>query len=332
MPHPLRRRTLLTAGAGACVLQPGRSRAEATNVAIAVSSTSFVLGGVLIGMKSGVFERRGLAPRIILMDSGNAAMAALLGGSAQFAVAGPPETLAARSRGQDVLIVANLYAGFAGLVVLGKAASEHSGVAPSAPLADRLHALDNLLMAVPSATSSLLGPIRDAAAQAGAHVRFTYMAQGTMPAALESDAVQGIDASLPFSGVPLLHGTGVLWINGPAGELPADVSPASSSCLMTSADYLKSHREIVGQLQTSIVDIAGFIKSEPEAAKRALAAGYPQLGAEEIDLAFTQQWRNWTKPFLTGDDMRQEKKLLLASTKLPGLETMDPATALVGQQ
>ncbi len=53
------------------------------------------------------------------------------------------------------------------------------------------------------------------------------------------------------------------------------------------------------------------------------------LAARARDLAFKQQWRNWTRPFFTVDDIRQELKLLKASAKLPGLDQLDPAAALL---
>jgi ABC-type nitrate/sulfonate/bicarbonate transport system substrate-binding protein len=161
-------------------------------------------------------------------------------------------------------------------------------------------------------------------------VRFTYMAQGTMPAALEANAIQGMVASFPFAGTPVLRGAGVLWINGPGGELPDDVAPASSSSIQTTGAYLKANRETVRKLQRAIVAIAEFVEKDQEHAKQALAASYPDLSAQEIELAFKQQWRNWTKPFLNESDIRQELKLLISSTKAPGLQQLDPMSAFVG--
>jgi len=51
---------------------------------------------------------------------------------------------------------------------------------------------------------------------------------------------------------------------------------------------------------------------------------------EDGSIAGDQQWRNWTKPFLTEPDIRQELKLLISSTKAPGLQQLDPVSALVG--
>jgi ABC-type nitrate/sulfonate/bicarbonate transport system substrate-binding protein len=306
------RRTLLAGSLGGLLLplaSRGLRAAETPqSVTIAVSSTSFVLGGVKIGEQAGLFARNGVNLRIVVMESGNAAMSALIGGSVPFAVTGPPDSLMARARGQDIVIVTNLYAGFAGSVVLATSVAGRLGVSPTAPIKDRFRALDGLVLAVPSATSVLLAPIRKAAEDAGAKVRFTYMNQGTMPAALETNAIQGMVASYPFAGAPVLRGAGVLWIDGPGGELPADVAPASSSSIQTTG-----------------------AEKEQVDAKRALAAGYPDLSAQEIDLAFKEQWRNWTKPFLNEADIRQELKLLISSTKAPGLQQIDPTSAMVGR-
>jgi len=328
------RRTLL-AGSLGCLLSPVASRRLSAaeppeNVTLAVSSTSFVLAGVKIGERAGLFARNGLSLRIVVMESGNAAMSALIAGSVPLAVTGPPDALMARMRGQDILIAANLYAGFAGSVVLSTAVSRKLGVAATATVKDRFRALDGLVLAVPSATSVLLAPIKKAAEETGAKVRFTYMTQASMPAALETNAIQGMVASFPFAGAPVLRGTGDLWINGPGGELPADVAPASSSSIQTTGAYLKANRGIIRKLQQAIIAIADFVEKDQVQAQRALAASYPDLSPQEIELSFKQQWRNWTKPFLNESDIRQEVKLLMASTKAPGLQQLDPGSTLVG--
>lgn len=323
------RRTILYGACSTVAAFPVRA-AEAKEVTIAVSSTSFVLAGMLMAQQSGIFEKNGVKPRIVVMDSGNAAISALLGGSAQFTVAGPPEVLAARTRGQPIVIVANLYQGLAGSLILSKATAGKLGSRADAPIDERLKALNGLTIAVPSATSSLLGPVRTAAVAAGAQIKFTYMAQPAMPAALESGAIDGMIASFPFAGTPILRGTGVLWINGPGGELPADAEPSSSSCLQTSEQFAKAEPDTISRLQKTIADTAVFVKQHSAEAKAALAKAYPALKPEEIELAFDQQHDNWTKPFLTEADLRQEVKLLRGSVNLPGLDTIDLSTLLIG--
>ena len=308
---------------------PATAQGPAATVNIAVSSTSLALGGVRIAENAGLFAKHGLQPKIITMDSGNAAMAALLSGSVQFAAAGPPEALAARARGQDVVIAANLYRGLAGSVVMSKATATKLSVRGDASVKDRLRALDGLTVAVPSATSALLGPLKAAAAATGARVKYTYMAQPAMVAALESNAIDAMMASSPFSGAPLLKGTGVLWINGPGGDLPVDVSPASSSCILTTPAAATANADIIRKFRAVLDDVAALIKQKPDEAKRALAKAYPQLDAAALDLAFAQQADNWTHPVFTEADVKQEIQLLRSSSPIVGLESIAPQSMLL---
>jgi ABC-type nitrate/sulfonate/bicarbonate transport system substrate-binding protein len=328
--NPTRRAMLRGSLAAVALGAAGSARADnAADVTVAVSSTSFVLAGVKIAIGAGLFARHGVNPRIVVMDSGNAAMAALISGSSQFAVAGPGEMLAARARRQSVVVVANLYRGLAGSMVLAKSVAEKSGISPSAPLADRLRALEGLLIAEPSATSALLVPVRAAATQAGVKVRFVYMAQPAMLSALESGAVHAMMASSPFWGAGVLKGTGVLWINGPGSELPAAVSPTSSSCIQATETFAQANRDLLGRIQAALADLARFIKDDPAEAKRQLAKAYPQLEPAAIDLAFSKEADSWTQPKFSVDDMRHELDLFKTNNpSIAGLDAIDVGALL----
>ena len=85
MTSQIGRRSLLAmavAGLGSAAAQ------EPVQATVAVSSTSFALGGVRIGQQMGLFDKRGVKLRIVVMDSGSATMSALMSGSAQFSVSG----------------------------------------------------------------------------------------------------------------------------------------------------------------------------------------------------------------------------------------------------
>lgn len=325
-------RLLASIALGSSLLTASLAYAQPAAVPVvnfAVSSTSLATAGLRIAENAGLFAKVGLQAKVITMDSGSAAMAALLSGSVQFAVAGPPEALAARARGQDVVIAANLYRGLAGSVVMSKATAAKLGTRADAPINDRLRALDGLTVAVPSATSALLGPLKAAAAATGAKVKYTYLAQPAMVPALETNAIDAMMASSPFSGVPILKGTGVLWINGPGGDLPADVSPASSACILTTAATAAANPELIRKFRAVLDDLVVLIKQKPDEAKRALAKAYPQLDAAALDLAFAQQSDNWTQPMFTEADVKQEIKLLRSATPIPGLENVVPQSVLL---
>jgi hypothetical protein len=327
---PIARRALLAATAALAATGRPSAAEGVEEVKVAVNALSFVIAVLRIGDQLGIFAQHGLRPNIIVMDSGAAALSALIGGSAAFAVNAPSETLAARARGQDVLIAANLYAGMAASLLLGTTAINRLGVAPAAPLQARLRALDGIVVAVPSATSAPLQAIKAATDQAGAKPRFTYMAQGAMNAALDAGAIQGMIAAFPFVGAPILRGTGAIWINGPAGDLPQEFRLSSSASVQVAAAYARSNPATIRKLQQAVIATSEFIEKDQAGAKKALVASYPQMSPQEIDLAFDQQWRNWTKPFLTEADLQQDLKLLIASTRAPGLDKLDPKTLLLG--
>jgi len=319
--------TLALAGAAFIAIGPTTpSIAEdaPVDVTIGVSSNSFALGGVRIAEQAGLFKRNGINLKIVVMDSGNAAITALVAGSAQFAASGPGEAITARARKQPIVIVANFYRGLSASVIIAKSVADKSGVKSDAPLSERLRVLNGLAVAEPSATSAYVAPVKGAADAAGVSLKLVYMAQPAMVAALDTGAIQAMVAGAPFWGPAITKGSGVLWISGPKGELPAADSPASSSCLQTSEAYAKANPETIRRLKAVMADLARFLKEQPDEAKAALARAYPQIDKASIDLAFGQDWQNWAQPTFSEDDIRHEIELLKKNrATIPGLDTVN---------
>ena len=324
----LSRRTML-ASAG-LAFTPGIVRAaDAIPVTLALSSNSLAYGGLRIAEQMGLFAKNGIAPRIIVMDSGNAATAALVGGSAQFASSGPGEVLSARARGLDVKMVINIYRGLVAPVTLAKAVADKFPVGPKGPLADRFKALDGLVLAVPSPTSALLAPIRASAEKVGAKPKFVFLAQPTMVPAMETGAIQGFVGSSPFWVPAVTKGTGVIWINSPHGELLPGTQPASSAALEVLGAYGRTNPDIVRRMRAVFTDVAGIIKSRPDDALAALAKSYTQTDQDTLKLVFARDADNWTQPNFSTDDVRQEIALLKQSADVPGLDAIKPEDVLL---
>jgi ABC-type nitrate/sulfonate/bicarbonate transport system substrate-binding protein len=306
---------------------PFAARAQApVPISIAVSSNSLAYGGINIAVRAGLFEKQGLLPRLITMDSGSAAMTAVLSGSAEFASAGPGEVLAARLRGQKMLIVASIYSGLSGSLVLARATAENFKAATT--IEAKLKALDGLTIATPSATSAYTHPYKGASEALGARARFVYMAQPTMPAALKAGAIQGLIAGAPFSSVAVSSGAGTMWISGPKGELPARVLPASSACIDTSEAYAAANPEIVRRMENSFTALAAFLRDQPGEAVRLLGLAYPQLDTATLQSTFAEEAPNWSRPRMTEADIRQEIAIQVESGALKGVEAIPPASLL----
>ena len=161
----------------------------------------------------GCFARNGLAVRLPIMDSGAALTTALVSGSVNVALGGSSEQISAVVRGQPIVSLVKVYWGTAGTLVLAKEAAERTGVGPTAPVQARLKALDGLLIATPSPTSTYTSSYKGAADAAGGRIRFTYMTQPAMVAALETGAIQGYVSGAPYWGQQTARGRTVVSVD-----------------------------------------------------------------------------------------------------------------------
>lgn len=324
------RLTSLMASIAVATLAGTASGQQMRDVAIGLSSGSLIPAPARITKEMGLYEKRGLNARVIMMDSGNAATAALIAGSLNFIVVGPGEQIAAQARGQKIVTVTSVYSGFSALMVLSKATVDKLGVSPTAPVNERLKALNGLLLASPSATSTYtIGPA-GAAKSAGADVRFTYMAQPAMIAALESGAIQGYVSSSPFWAPPVLKGTAVLWLNGPKGEFPAANATAHASTLQATQAFAEANRDLVKTVVAALDDFVKALDERPADVKAAIAKLYPDIDARTLDLLFATESQGWrTKP-VTAADMAREIAFVKAAgnMNLP-LDKLDPAAMVL---
>jgi ABC-type nitrate/sulfonate/bicarbonate transport system substrate-binding protein len=322
-----RRRSLLAAAA---LLTAGRASAQnLRDISLALASRSMVSTVPLVAKELGLFEKHGLSPKFVIMDSANAATAALISRSVEVAMSGSAEVVAAQAHGLKVVMIASAYSGLSGSLVLGKSVAEKTGVAPTGPVRDRLKALDGLVLASTSATSSFTISYGSAAKAEGATVRFTYMALSAMMAALESGAVQGFIATAPYWAFPVLKGTGVLWISAPRGELPSEYTPVSPANLQVMRDFAEANPGVVASLAAIVAEFVKAVDERPDEVKGAIAKIFPDLDRPTIDLLFGVESNAWKVKPLTPVDMAHEIAYVkLSGMQLPQIDKVDPASLL----
>jgi ABC-type nitrate/sulfonate/bicarbonate transport system substrate-binding protein len=298
-------------------------------VTIALSSYSFGTAGARMAKDMGLFEKHGIDAKLVLMDTANATTSALISGSMKVALSGSGELVVAQARGQKVVAIVNTFAGLSASIVLSKATVDKLGISPSAPLADRLKALDGLLIASTSPTSTATVSFKTAAQKAGATIRFTYMGQPAMAAALESGAVQGYSAAAPFWAIPVTKGIGMLWIGGPRGELPPESTPASAGNMQVMRDFAEANPDLVGRLVAVFDDLTEFIDKQPAKAQQRLATLYPDIDEKTLALLFQSESYGWRTKHLTVADMIKEIDFVkLGGAQIPGLDKIDPAALI----
>lgn len=297
-------------------------------VTIAVSSRSLPGTVAQIVSEMGLYKKHGIDAKVISMDNSSVATAALLSGSVQYTTSAGNEVVMAQARGRDIVALNSLYTGFSGVVVLSTAAAAKVKVATTAPVQDRLRALDGLVIAAPSASSSFAAALRPAAEAAGAKIRFTYMAQSTMDAALDKGAIDGFIASAPFYAFPVLHSTGVIWVNGPKGEFPAAFTPASAIGLNTLRSYAQAHPILTKKMKEVFVDFATTVKDDPQAVKAAIGRLFP-MDSKTLDFLFESESVSFRAKTPTVSDMEREIKFVKGSgAQVPNLDQVDPKKLL----
>lgn len=297
---------------------------------VTIAHTPSLAGGVpKIAVELGLFEKHGLSPRLIQMDSASATATAIVSRSADVALSGPGELVAAQVRGVDMIVIANIYNGLNGTLVLSRQVADDLGVSPDAPVEERLSALDGLLLASTSATSAFTISSREAIESAGAEARFAFMGQPAMQAALESGAVQGYVAGAPYWTVPVLNGTGYAWVSGPKGEFPPELTPASSAGAYMMRSRYDEDPDLAQRLTAVFTDLSSAFGENPDEVRAAIARAHPTMDPRNIDAFYEVELRGFMAQPPTVEDMQHEIDFIkLGGANLPGIDDLDPADLL----
>jgi ABC-type nitrate/sulfonate/bicarbonate transport system substrate-binding protein len=306
------------------------SAKDLLNVSIGVGSPSLPAAAARIADVMGLFEKHGLKAKVLPMDNASVAMMGLISGSLDFTTAGGPDVVMSQSRGQKVIAISSVYHGFAGQLVVSSAVVKKLNLSAQAPLNEKVRALDELVIASPSATSPYTFALRSAAATAGINVRIIYISQAAMPAALETGAIQAFVSSSPYYARPIVNGSGVLWLSGPKGEFPKSATPANSVTLNTRADFAANHIDLVNRVIAVFRDFSQAVSDRPDQVKAAIAKLFPDLDAPTRDLLFASESTGWKTEVLTAEDMSREIGFVKSTgVPLPGVDSLNPKDLLL---
>ena len=314
------------AGAVMLAMTSAASAQPLKEITVGLSSSGLVVGSPRIAKEMGLYEKYGLNPKFVVAESGNAALSALIGGSFQAIVANTGDHIAAQARGQKLVSIASVYDGLAASLVLSKSVAEKLGVSPTAPVSERFKALEGLLIALPSPTANFTLAFKGAVQAAGVTTRSTYVPAASMPAALQSGAVQGYFTSSSFWAPVVINGSAVVWLNGPKGEFPPQSTPATAATIQMLRSAAESNPDIVKGLEGALTDFAKAITDRPAEVRAAAARTFPEVDAATLDIFLAYESAAWkTKPF-TAKEMAREIDFVKASgVAIPQIESLDPA-------
>lgn len=309
-------------------------------ITITISSESLATQLTRLAESQGFFEDAGVDVTLLNSNGGAQAVTAMLAGDAQFAQAGAPEIITTNAEGQEILAVGNMYTGLSGSVVLSAEAAAAAGVegdlsreerlaSPDISIEDRLAALDGLNISFASATSSLLQPVVASAEEEGATVNPVYIQQSSSPAALSSGAVDAVMASPPVSELAVVEADGVMWISGPEGEFPEELTPTSSSTLMTTRDFLDENPDAVRMLAEALTMAAQFIADSPAEAEADVQSRFADVDQDVFDAVWAANYLAFTTPEVTADDFAHDIAILPEASRTDEVEALNPEDLVV---
>jgi ABC-type nitrate/sulfonate/bicarbonate transport system substrate-binding protein len=313
---------------------------EGGKIRIAISSDSLATQLVRMAADLGKFSDEGLDVELTTSNGGAQAVTAMLSGDVQFAAAGAPEVITTNAKGREVKALARLYSGLSGSVVLSKKTAEKLGVrtdtpleervkAPDMPIEERLKDLDGLDIAFASATSSLKSPVISSAESVGAKVAPVYMKQENMPAAMSTGAIDALQASPPVSELAVLSAGGVMWIEGPTGQFPADHTPTSSSTLITTQDEIDEDPDTVRKISAAITKTAQLVMDDPETAKADVRKRFADVDQKIFDVAWEANKGSYLQPRVTADQFAHDITVLPAELATDDVAALDPKNLIV---
>lgn len=220
-------------------------------------------------------------------------VAAVLSGDADFAFPASTTAIDAIQNGADLVIVAS-FLSFASILGISKEAAEESGVAPDAPVAERLAALKGLTIATSPEGSGNNALLRQIISAAGMDPDKDVKIVGVQdPSAIVGGIKQGrFDAGFYGSGVieaNIAAGEAELWISTARGDVTDLVGDQVGGVMVTSRRILEKKPKTVSRMFDAIVETEKLIADDPTTAGTELKKGwFPDLDQKVYDLAWEQ--------------------------------------------
>ena len=306
--------------------------ADLKEVSFGLPSKSIVAAMPRVAEQLGLFEKYGIKPNFVYLSTTSGTATGLLSKSVDFGQTGVLEVITANSKSQPLVIVANHFQGAPGSLVLSKAAVAQIKVSPDAPIAERLKALDGLLIASTSAISHMTVTYKAASASTGASPRLVYMTVDAMPAALETGAIQGMIVTAPYWALAVERGTGVLWISPARGDVSPTFMPSSGAITATTRDFAKENPALVKQVMAMFEELSKMVAEKPDLVKAAFAKLYPELQPATLNHVLDVELKLFNAKTLTAKDVAHDIEFLKMSGIDAGpVDKVDPQSVLVSQ-
>jgi ABC-type nitrate/sulfonate/bicarbonate transport system substrate-binding protein len=281
-------KALAFAGAGLLALGASARAADKIDVNLAVPTTSLTFAPLYIAENAGFFAKEGLSVHVRQLV-GVASVNALIGGSVDFAVPTATTTLRAASKGQKLLMIAQLVDKPMVEIVLRKDVAKAAGVTGKSSLADKGKAMKGKTIAIQGVGSVVDAIVRVVARKGGLtpdkDMKIPPMSPPAMYPALKAGQIDGYATSLPWTTQSVLAGDAIDLVSGPEGGLP-DYLPFAYVVLATRAQFCEEKPDVCRKMVAAFRAANKLIKSDPEKALGYLRKTFSRMDPKLLETAW----------------------------------------------
>ncbi|UUZ76948.1 ABC transporter substrate-binding protein [Polaromonas sp. P1(28)-13] len=194
-------------------------------VTIALAGDGLHVSTIHIANLGGFFKEEGIELDLVDVNSGPRQVAAMMGGSADFAILGFIHTIKAYNEGGEILAVASLFDVLDTHIFLTNDALKKSGITPDMPIDEKVKRMQGLRIGISSPGSTTDTVVRTLFKARGMDPDKVVQLQplggsSNMLAAVEKNLTDGFAWSAPQPEIAELKGLGKIVINPLKGEVP----------------------------------------------------------------------------------------------------------------
>lgn len=287
--------TLLTLGLVGAVSLSAEAQ-EKVNITQAVASFAFL--PIDYAVAAGYFEDEGIDVQQIATRGGGPDLTALISGDVQFNAAAGTYQVGAIAAGRDIVNVYNFFSRNLIGLVLSADAAKRTGVAPDAPLNERLAALKGMKIGMTRPGSLTDKQIRHLINLGGlSDGDVQIVAIGGPPnllSAMNQGAIDGFVISVPHYEIAVKRQNAVVWVDNTRGDDPS-IDPFMMESLLITREYAQAHpetvRAMVRAMSRAVHDIA---TKSPEEVRQVVQGAFESVNEETmlIGIASVQQALN----------------------------------------
>ncbi|WP_187969039.1 ABC transporter substrate-binding protein [Aquibium microcysteis] len=260
---------------------------DTQTVTIATPGAALHFYPFYVAESEGLFEKEGIRIDWVDVGAGSRQIAAVAGGSADFAVVGMQPAMTARQNGADLVSVASLFNGYAIQLVLSNAAIEKTGISPEMPIDEKVEKLQAVSVGVTGIGSTTDVLLRSWLKQRGKDVeqRLTIQPLGSPPAmfaAFEQGAVDGFMLGSPFPQQAEAAGLGKIVID-PLTESIPELEGVPYTAIITRGALTKEKPELVQRMVNALTKAMLAQAADPDGVGARLKSYFPDTDQALFD-------------------------------------------------